>query len=293
VKELNLKKIYPSYMMIIPLLVFFIFFILPSTIGYVYAFTDWNPYVPKIQFVGFANFKAIINNSELSIAAVNTISFTLIKTVFVTVLGILFALILQKKLFTRNILRTIYFMPAVFSALVVGLIFAALFDANNGVVNRTLASIGLTNLQQAWLGSRIPSLIAINIAEIWRSLGYGIVISLAALQSVPADYIEAATVDGASGWQSFKHITLPLIMPAVNVNILFSLIYGLKMFDLVYLLTRGGPGHDTETFGTLILDEMSAGKFAQSVAINLVFTILLVIVAIGFQKFAERTEANV
>lgn len=289
---MNLKKTYPTAMIIVPLAVFMVFFILPSTIGYAYAFTNWNPFVTQIKFVGLENFKEIFNSSELGIASVNTISFALIKTVTVTVLGIVFALILNQRMKSRNVLRTIYFMPAVLSALVVGLIFAALFDANNGVINRMLVSMGLANLQQPWLGSRIPSLITINIAEIWRSVGYALVISLAGLQSVPAEYTEAATVDGASQWQTFKNITLPLIMPSVNVNILFSLIYGLKMFDLVYLLTRGGPGHDTETFGTLILNEMDAGRYAQSVTINLVFTIFLVIVAIVFHIYSKRTEAD-
>jgi raffinose/stachyose/melibiose transport system permease protein len=279
-------------MLIPPLAVFFVFFLLPSTIGYVYAFTDWNPYVDKISFVGLANFKEIVTNKTLSIAAANTISFALIKTVAVTVLGISIALILNLKIKTRNALRTVYFLPAVFSALVVGLIFAALFDANKGVVNVTLTSLGLESWTQEWLGRRIPALVTINLAEIWRSTGYGIVITLAALQTIPAEYMEAATIDGAGGWTKFRHITLPLIMPAVNVNILYSLIFGLKMFDLVYILTRGGPGRATETFGTIILNEMARDRYAQSVAINLVFSILLVVVAILYQYYTKKTEVD-
>ena len=107
-----------------------------------------------------------------------------------------------------------------------------------------------------------PALVTINLAEIWRSLGYAMVITLAGLQSISSDYMEAAMVDGATGWVRFKSIILPLIMPSVNVNILFSLIYGLKMFDLVYVLIAGGQGFvSTETFGTLIMNEMSKGRF--------------------------------
>lgn len=289
---MNLRKVYPLYMMLLPLTVFSIFFLIPSTIGYLYAFTDWNPYVEKISFVGLENFKEIALNKTLLLAAENTISFALIKTIAVTVIGIAFALILNTKIKTRNVLRTIYFLPAVFSALVVGLIFAALFDANNGIINVTMTNLRLESLTQEWLGRRIPALITINLAEIWRSAGYGIVITLAALQSIPSDYLEAATVDGANGWKKFRYMILPLIMPAVNVNILFSLIYGLKMFDLVYILTRGGPGHDTETFGTLILNEMAQDRYAQSVAINLLFSVLLIAVAVLYQKYTERTEVD-
>lgn len=290
---MNKKKIYPAYMIFLPLAVFSVFFLIPSTIGYFYSFTDWNPYVGKISFVGLENFKDILSNDALMIAAENTISFALIKTVMVTIIGIVFAMLLNMNIKSRKILRTVYFLPSVFSALIVGLVFAGLFDSNNGIINITLTNMGLDSWTQEWLGRRIPAMITVNLAEIWRSAGYGIVITLAALQAIPSDYLEAATVDGASGWKKFRHIILPLIMPAVNVNILFSLIYGLKMFDLIYILTRGGPGHDTETFGTLILNEMAKDRYAQSVTINLVFSVLLIIVAISFQKFSKWTEADI
>lgn len=287
---MNNKKIYPLYMIIIPLIVFIVFFVLPSTIGYLYAFTNWNQYISNFEFVGFRNFIDVIQNKTLGIAFINTFIFALIKTVVVTILGFIFALALNRKLRTTNILRTLYFTPAVLSALVVGLIFAALFDTRNGVVNQVLIAMKLENWTQEWLGLRVPALITILIAELWRSLGYAMVITLAGLKSIPSVYLEAASVDGATGWKKFRWITLPLIMPSVNINILFSLIYGLKMFDLVYVLTMGGPGHDTETFGTLIMNEMAKGRFAHSVAINFVFTILLVVIAIAYQKFSSRWE---
>lgn len=279
-------------MIYVPLAVFVLFFVVPSTIGYLYAFTDWSQSVQKVSFVGLSNFKEVLQNKTLNIAFANTMIFAIVKTVVVTVLGMAFAIVLNQKLKTVNVLRTVYFLPAVFSTLIVGLIFAALFDSHNGVIDRVLDLIGLTSLSKEWLGRRGPALFTITLAEIWRSLGYAIVITLAALQSIPSDYIEAAEVDGATGWQKFSHVMLPLIMPSVNINILFSLMYGLKMFDLVYILTGGGPGHDTETFGTLILNEMSSGRYSHSVAINLIFTILLVIISVLYQKYANKTEEN-
>ncbi|MGN1142796.1 MAG: carbohydrate ABC transporter permease [Oliverpabstia sp.] len=290
---MNKKKIYPSYFLIIPLIVFIIFFFVPSTVGYLYAFTDWNPYVEKLSFVGMKNFIEVIQNKTLSIAFVNTIIIAVVKTVVVTVLGMIIALMLNRGFRTSKALRTIYFMPAIFSALIVGLIFSGLFDTNNGVINLMLGKIMGKDVTIAWLGNRWMALLVINLAEIWRSTGYGVVITLAALQSVPSDYIEAARVDGASSWQQFRKIVLPMIMPSVNVNILFSLIGGLKMFDLIMVLTAGGPGHDTESFGTIILSEMSRDRYAQSVTINLIFSILLVVVAVLYQKMSKKWEANV
>ena len=285
---MDTKKIYPRYMLIIPMIIFVVFFVVPSTIGYAYAFTDWNSYALDVHFVGFKNLIEVFSDRTVPIALVNTMIFAGAKTIIVTVLGFVFAIILNRQLKTRNAIRTVYFIPAIFSALVVGLIFSALFQTRNGTINIILEAMGQSRVQ--WLGSRWTAVFAISIAEIWRNLGYAIVITLAGLQSVPADYIEAAKIDGASGWHLFKDITLPLIMPTVNVNILFSLIYGLKMFDLVYVMTGGGPGHDTETFGTLMMNEMSSGRYAQSVAINLVFTVILVVVAIMYQKLSERWE---
>lgn len=284
------KKIYPVSMMVIPLIIFFVFFLAPATIGFTFAFTDWNAYIKDVSFVGLRNFRDILKERTLTTAFVNTLIFAGVKTVIVTVLGFVVAIPLNRNLRTQNALRTVYFVPAIFSALVVGLIFNALFDSRNGIINEVLTAVGLERLIQPWLGSRWPGVFSICVAEVWRNLGYAVVITLAGLQSVNSDYLEAAKVDGASGWKLFKNITLPLIMPSVNVNILFSLIYGLKMFDLVYVMTGGGPGHDTETFGTLMMNEMASGRFSHSVAINLVFTILLVVVAICYQSFAERWE---
>lgn len=275
-------------MLVIPLIMFVIFFVVPSTIGYAYAFTDWNSYVQHVSFVGLKNIIQVFSDNTVPVALVNTLIFAGAKTIVVTVLGFVFALILNRRLRTRNAIRTVYFIPAIFSALVVGLIFSALFQTRNGTVNALLELFGRDKVQ--WLGSRWSAVLAISIAEIWRNLGYAIVITLAGLQSISPEYVEAARIDGASGWPLFKNITLPLIMPTVNVNILFSLIYGLKMFDLVYVMTGGGPGHDTETFGTLMMNEMAKGRYAQSVTINLVFTVILIVVAILYQKFSERWE---
>ena len=289
---MNLKKTYPIYLIILPLLVYASFFIIPSTVGFLYAFTDWNPMLEKISFVGFSNFKEVFTNQSLVIAAQNTISFTIITAIMKNALGLAIAIVLNRKLRSTNILRSVYFLPVVFSALVVGLIFVAIFDTNYGIVNVFLSNIGLGKWAPEWLGTRFWAMAAVNITEIWRSTGYAIVICLAGLQAIPVDYYEAADIDGANGWNKFKNVTLPLIMAPLNVNMLLSILYGLKIFDIVYVMTRGGPGHETETFGTLILNEMSTGRYAQSVAINLVFAIILVIVALGYQRFARLTEVE-
>ena len=287
-------KVYPKYMVFVPLIIFVIFFVIPSTVGYIYAFTDWSSLKPNfsdLQFTGLTNLIDMITNRKVPVALLNTFIYAIVKTVVVTVLGLVLAYILNRKIRSRNALRTLYFLPAVLSSLVVGLIFSAVFQTRGGTMNEILSVFGMKRVQ--WFGSRWTGVFAISFAEVWRNVGYAMVISLAGMQSVSSDYLEAARIDGANEWKSYIHVTLPLIMPTVNVNILFSLIYGLKMFDLIFVMTKGGPGGATESFGTLMYNEMGAGRYATSVAVNLIFTVLLIIVAVLYKKFSERWEKMV
>ena len=291
---MNKNKVYPKYMVFLPLVIFVIFFVIPSTFGYLYAFTDWSATrsgFSDITFTGFQNLIDMITNRKVPVALGNTFIYAIIKTFVVTILGLALAYILNREIRSKNALRTLYFLPAVLSPLVVGLIFSAVFQTRGATANEILKLLGADTVQ--WLGSRWTGVFAISFAEVWRNVGYAMVISLAGMQSVSSDYIEAAKIDGASEWQCYINITLPLIMPTVNVNILFSLIYGLKMFDLIYVMTGGGPGGSTESFGTLMLNEMGAGRYATSVAVNLIFTVILVAVAVLYKKFSERWEQAV
>lgn len=287
-----MKKSYPGYFLVLPLLIYGLFFLIPSTAGFYYAFTDWNPFLEKISFVGLENFKDVLDNRFFAIAAVNTIIFTIMTVILKNGFGLVIAIVLDGKLRTTKLLRTVYFLPVIFSALVVGLIATAVFDTNYGIINKILVVVGGESWRIPWLGSRWFSNSAIIATEVWRSTGYAVVILLAGLQSIPKDYYEAASIDGATGWQRFRHVTLPLIMGPLNFNVLLSLLYGLKMFDLVYIMTSGGPFHATETFSTLILNEFAQNRYAQSVTMNLIFSALLIVVAIAYQKFAEKTEVE-
>ncbi len=255
---MNRKKIYPLYLAVIPAVVFTIFFIVPSTIGYYYAFTNWSAArTTDLKFVGLENILAVIQSSKVPVAFANTLIYAGVKTVMVTLLGFVFAYILNREIRSRTALRTVYFIPSVFSCLVVGLIFSAVFQTRHGTLNNILNVFGVANIQ--WLGSRGTAVFAICMAEVWRNVGYAIIITLAGMQSVSSDYIEAA-----SGWRSR---TVPRVT-----------------------FWTACPGNATESFGTLMMNEMSAGRYAQSVAVNLVFTVLLVLVSMLYQRFSSRWE---
>ena len=290
---MNKSKISPKYMLLLPLVFYVVFFLVPSTFGYGLAFTDWSATNSKfsgLSFVGVQNLLDALKNRAIPGALVNTLIYASVKTVFVTVLGLFFAYMLNRKIAGQKVLRTVFFLPSVFAALVVGLIFSGIFKTRGGTVNEILAVFKIHRVQ--WLGNRWLSILAINVASIWSNVGYATIISLAGMQSVSKDYIEAAKIDGANEWKTYTRITLPLIMPIVNVNILTNIIYGLKMFDIIYVMTGGGPGISTESFGTLIMNEMGAGRYASSVAINLIFTVLLVVVSVLYKKFSRRWETE-
>ena len=284
----NLKKAYPLWMTILPFGIYVVFLVLPSTAGFTLAFTNWSPYTEKLRFTGFGSFAAMFTERVYGVALVNTILFAVITTFGKAGLGLVLALALNTAIRSRNLLRTVYFYPAVLSPLVVGLLFSAIFDARTGLANQLVAGLGLAPV--SWLGGRTTALFVFNFGEIWRSTGYAMAIFLAALQSIPVEYREASMIDGASAWRRFRSITLPFLMPAINLVLLTSMLFGLKIFDLVYILTGGGPGYQTETISTLILNQFGQDMYAQSTATNLVFTLILVSFALGFQAYQRATE---
>ena len=284
----SLKKAYPLWMTALPFGIYLVFLVLPSTAGFTLAFTNWSPYTERLRFTGFQSFAAMFTERVYSLALVNTLIFAVITTLGKVGLGLVLALALNTAIRSRNVLRTVYFYPAVLSPLVVGLLFSAIFDAKGGLANQLLTGIGLAPVP--WLGKRATALFVFNFGEIWRSTGYAMVIFLAALQGIPAEYHEAAMIDGASAWRRFRSITLPFLMPAMNLVLLTSMLFGLKIFDLVYILTGGGPGYQTETISTLILNQYGQDQYAQSTATNLVFTLLLVAFAFAFQSYQRATE---
>ena len=171
---MNRKKIYPLYLALIPAVVFFIFFIVPSTVGYYYAFTNWSAArTTNLKFVGFDNIMSVLSSTKVPVAFVNTLIYAGVKTVTVTLLGFVFAYILNREIKTRTALRTVYFIPSIFSCLVVGLIFSAVFQTRHGTINNILNLMGIANIQ--WLGQRGTAVFAICVAEVWRNVGYAII----------------------------------------------------------------------------------------------------------------------
>ncbi|MFD4765894.1 carbohydrate ABC transporter permease [Streptomyces niveus] len=281
----------PPWWFAAPAMLLFAFVVLvPSTRGVYYALTDWDGLDPDFSFVGLDNFGAMFSDPD----AVRAIWHTLLIAVAVTVIqngfGLLLALGVNSVIKSRNVLRVFLFAPAVVTPLVTAYLWRNLLSPD-GAVNSLLGAVGLGSWQQDWLGDPDIALWSVVGVVVWQFGGYSMVIFLAGLQSVPKEIYEAADIDGAGPVRRFWSVTRPLLAPALTINLMLSIIGGIKLFDQVYALTGGGPGHATDTLSTLIYkDAFTLGEFGYSIALAVVLTIIVAVVSAGQYFVLSRNE---
>ena len=273
---MNKRKIYPQWFLFAPVALYMLFFLLPGVLGIFYAFTDWTVRsAGDVHFVGFQNFIDLFTSTNVHYAQgiTNTLRFTLISNIVKLIPALLLAVMLSEKLPGRNLYRTVLYMPSILPFLIIGLVFNSILTFN-GLLNNILEAVGLENWQQKWLSD--PNIVwgSIYMVDAWRGMGYVMTIFLAGINAIPRSYYEAAEIDGANFWQRLCHITLPMLSGAITINLVFGITYGLKVFDIVYVLTNGGPGRATEVMTTYSYQLYAQGRYAMSTAMN---TILLVL----------------
>jgi len=259
------------------LLLYVAIVIYPSVAGAVYAFTDWRALSTDPSFVGFANLRRLFNDMQASSALKNTLLIALFVPLLQNAFGLVLALGLNTGVKSRYVLRTVFFMPAVVSPLIVSYLWQYIYNPfpDQGL-NGLLGAIGLGALRQDWLGNPDLSLGSIMATVVWQSMGVSMVIFLAGLQGISRENYEAAELDGATVFARFRHITLPLIAPAITVNLVLSLIAALKLFDQVFAMTNGGPGYATETLSTVLFKQTFLfGRFGYGAMIALVLTAIV------------------
>ncbi len=204
----------------------------------------WNLIKP-MQWVGLRNYTALLHDADARAALLHTIEYVGGYLPIVYAGGLALAVLLNRKLAGRNFFRSIYFLPVVTSWIVVALTWQWLLDPSNGLVNSILAKFGITGPD--WWASPTWAMPSVILASAWKDLGFVMVIMLAGLQSVPVNYLEAASIDGASAWQRFWRVTFPLVSPSTYFVIVISIINGFQVFDQVYVMTGGGPAGATRT----------------------------------------------
>jgi ABC-type sugar transport systems, permease components len=276
---MNIKRTYPWYFATGALVLYSVFFFLPSLLGIGYSFTDWNSYFDNFKFVGLENYRKAFS-SDYSKYIWNTVYFTVCTTTLKTVLGCLLALLLTQKFIKgSSVHRMIYFLPQVLSYLVVGLIFKSMLHPTRGFVNNFLRGIGLDRLALNWLTDLHLVFPTVILVDTWKGAGYIMVVMIAGLLSISPDYYEAADIDGANSFQKFTKITLPLLTPIIINTTVLNITYGLRVFDMIYSLTNGGPGDATGVINTAVYKEFSNGNLAMGTTLSdILFFVMLVLI---------------
>ena len=284
---------YPFYFVLGALALYLVFSIIPGIAGILYSFTDWSGYTNQINFIGLENFKTIFSASENYLLFIkNTFVFTLITIILKTVFGLALALIL-----TEGVKRFAYFyrmliyLPVVLPALAVALIFRSILNPATGLLNTSLRAIGLGALAQKWLVDPKIALFSVIGVDTWQGVGYIMVILIAGLQSIPREYYEAADVDGAGFWSKLFWITLPLMMPAIIIVTVLNLLYALRVFDIVYALTNGGPGYATDVIYTAVFKAFSQGQWGLGTAFSSLLFVFMSVLGYFVIRLLDRGQA--
>jgi raffinose/stachyose/melibiose transport system permease protein len=281
----------PPWWFVLPALLLFSFVVLvPSVRGVYYAFTDWDGLDPAFSFIGLANFADLVGDADARQAIRNTLLIAVAITIIQNGVGLLLALGVNTVIKSRNVLRVFLFAPAVVTPIVTAYLWRNLLGPD-GAVNSLLSAIGLDSWQRDWLGNPRLALWSVVAVIVWQFSGYSMVIFLAGLQSVPRQIYESAAIDGAGRLRCFWSIIRPLLAPAFTINLMLSIIGGIKLFDQVFALTGGGPGHATDTLSTLIYkDAFTLGEFGYSIALAVVLTAIVAVVSTGQYLVLVRGE---
>ncbi len=291
-KKRELKRTLEYEVLILPAFILYsIFVIFPFLNTFYLSLTNYNKYhINNYVFVGFKNYMQIANIDMLKIALVNSIKYAILMTFFQSLIAIPLAVILNKKMKLTNFYRVAFFLPAMFSPLVMGFLWQIMMGPE-GIINRFLILVGFPAFE--FLSSK-NGLNSIIITQVWQWVGWAVVIYLANMQNISEDMIEAARIDGASNFQIFKTITLPLLQPAATVVLISSLIGGLKVYDIVQAMTGGGPGYATETILTAMIKVgFMQGNYALSAAFGIVFFAIVMVFTMVLLAFIRKWERRI
>jgi raffinose/stachyose/melibiose transport system permease protein len=277
----------------IPAVVIMLLFVAYPLANAVYlSFFTWNGYSQTKEFSGLTNYISMFNDKNFMIALRNTLIYGFGCTILQQVIGLAMALFLNGKFKGRGIVRTVIYMPAMVSGLVMGYIMYFFFQSKGGVMNDILGFLGQDAIN--WLGEANNAIAVIVFINTWQFVGISMVIYLAGIQGVSQSYIEAATVDGANSWQIFKNIILPLIVPALSSSVTFNLIGGLKLYDVIVALTDGGPAKKSNSLATYIANRyFDAERAGYAAAIGVFSFVLIMVIAMIVNAYFRKKEREV
>jgi raffinose/stachyose/melibiose transport system permease protein len=282
------KSHYPYWFYLPAAVIFFVFFVVPTFSSFFFSLTRWD--LSDWEFIGLENYVAFFQESALLTGLKNTLIYALVTCGLKVVLGMALALLLTSPIIAKGFLRSVAFFPVLVSTIGVGLTFQVLMDPSNGLINKSLGVAGIEG--PAWLVDPKFALLSVALVDVWKGVGLATVIFIAGIVSIPREYFEASAVDGASVYQRFRRIILPLSKPATTTVIILALIGGLRSFDLIWAMTRGGPGFTSDVIASVIYKQYQAGFYGLSTAGNVVLFLLVTAIVFPLFRFFTRQEVD-
>jgi raffinose/stachyose/melibiose transport system permease protein len=232
----------------------------------------------------------MFQDDDILLAFKNTAIFTVAIVILRNLFAILLALALVKKLYTRTYLRTIFYIPAVLSYVVVGIMFTAMFQMN-GTFNQILNAFGIPCTKE-WLASGDTALLMVIVEDVWKWTGFHMIIYIAGLQAIPTDLYEAAKIDGASAVRTFFSVTLPLLIPSLTINVTQAIIGGFRVFEQVLTLTDGGPGHQSTVVSMMVYEYFGRGFYGKSTAISMMLSVIVLFVTLAVRGYFNKKAVS-
>ena len=269
-------------------IIYGVLFIVPTFASLYFSLTRWSIFESK--FIGFGNYVTFFKEPALVSGLWHTLVYAVLTSGAKVVLGMLLAVLLTSHIVARGWLRSVVFFPVLVSTIGVGLTFTVLMNPETGLINDALGAIGIQG--PGWLTNPRLALYSVALVDIWKGVGLATLIYIAGIVSIPHEYFEAAKVDGAGAFDSFRRIILPLARPATVTVIILSLIGGLRSFDLIWAMTRGGPGFTSDVIASVIYKQYQAGFYGLSTAGNVLLFVLVTAIVLPLSRFLNRKEVE-
>ncbi|MGJ8590289.1 MAG: carbohydrate ABC transporter permease [Yoonia sp.] len=279
---------YPYWFFAPAAVIFLGLFIVPTIASFYFSLTYWDPF--EARFAGWDNYIQFFSEPFLVRGTINTLIFAILTSTMKSVLGLLLAVLLTSGMFGQSFLRSVVFFPVLVSTIGVGILFQELMHPTEGAINMALEFIGIDG--PGWLTNPSLALFSVALVDVWRGVGLATLIYIAGLSTISPDYYEAARIDGATRWQLFWRVTVPLVRPATTTVVILSLIGGLRLFDLIWAMTRGGPGFSSDVLASVIYKQYQAGFWGLSTAGNVILFLLIAGLIVPLLWHINRKEHN-
>ena len=292
--KVKLRKELPYLLFILPaFIVYTILTVIPlvQTLGL--SFTNWDGYsMSHLSFTGLKNFRLVFADRSMKTALLNTCFYSIVFPLETTVFAIPLSLELNSGMKTKNLQRAVFFFPSVPSAIILGYLWAYILSpTGNGLLNKLLGLFGIHPVM--WLAVPKWAMFSVLLVNLWSVVGWHACIYLAQLQSIPTEYYEAANVDGATAWQKFRYITFPMLASAMTVSVMLLLLNSMKLYDLPFALTSGGPGTSTTLVSQIIIKTGFVEKsYGKATAMSAIFFVFIAVISVIQLKLMKKREVE-